>query len=388
MEKIVKSVKNGTPIYVKPYKEPKVWGIGGIGEYWYGSEKGDKSSIGVIGKNSVPLDKLVNAIPVELLGEKVFKKYGIFLPLVKVLTPAGRLSVQFHDAKNELWVVTGIHKEITGNKPDLIVGFSPIALKKHRGNILKEYLKALEVYGDRLNALISLMEEKGHRVTLSLSGNVISAAEKVKDEDPAIGELLGGLLSAGEKLDGFYHHVSVKVGDVIPVPKGTLHALGPGIEVVEPQIPGPTQSLEDGATYPVRYNFPAHPASTAKKSLDLDRVMEINTAEWKKGEIEVIYDKDQVSIGRMPGKFEDKGMQVNRISMNKGARLVFDGLKSYHIFVVVSGDAALEGLDEEKYSIPKAVPGGEMLLVPACIGGFEVIAGANTELLDIFTPIS
>ncbi|MBF0217106.1 MAG: hypothetical protein HQL30_08950 [Candidatus Omnitrophica bacterium] len=387
MEKIIKSVKNGTPIYIKPYKEPKVWGIGGIGEYWYGAEKGEKSSLGVIGKNSVPLDMLLKAIPHELLGEKVFKKYGIFLPLVKILTPAGRLSVQFHDAKNELWVVTGIHKEITGNKPDLIVGFSPKALKKHKGNIRKEYLKALEVYGDSLNALISSMEEKGMRVTLSLSGNAIKAAENVKDEDPGIKKLLGALKSAGEKLDGFYHHVRVRIGDVIPVPKGTLHALGPGIEVVEPQIPGPTQSLEDGATYPVRYNFPAHPAATAKKPLDLDRVGEINISEWKKGEIETIFDKDQVSVGRMPGKFEEKGMQVNRISMNKGSRLVFDGLKTYHIYVVVSGNAALQGLDEEKYNIPKAVPGGEMLLVPACIGGFEVLSGANTELLDIFTPV-
>ncbi len=59
------------------------------------------------------------------------------------------------------------------------------------------------------------------------------------------------------------------------MPSGTLHAMGPGVYVIEPQISGPTQSLEDGTTYPVRYYFPGYQREGALKSLDIDRVGEM-----------------------------------------------------------------------------------------------------------------
>jgi len=383
---MIELIKNGSPLYIKPYLEKKVWGASGIGEYWYGAESGEKSSMGVIEESSMPMDRLLNGSSNELLGRQVVERFGKFLPLVKILTPKARLSVQFHDKKNELWVVTDIDREAAGPNPCLIAGFSPSMIDKFGDNIKEEYKKALNDYGKLLNELIVYLEESGFKKELMETGNVIEAAMVLKEKDAVIGDKLGSLLKAEKALDSFYNHVSVDIGDVIPVPQGTLHALGRGINIVEPQIPGPTQSLEDGATYPVRYYFPDHPCKSGKKKLDLDRIGEISTKKWDKGRIDVIEGHGKLSVERLPGGFEEKGMQVNRIMIPAAGRYTSGNLKSYHTLVVIKGKADLVVM-EKRYSIPKAGPGSLMLLVPASSGVFSISAGADSQVLDTFTPV-
>jgi len=387
VDKIIEVVRKGAPIYLKPYAEPKVWGAGGIGEYWYGAEPGKKSSTVVIDEWRVRMVELVNSIPEEVLGKNVVKSFGKTLPLVKILTPKARLSVQFHDAKNELWVVTGIDDAIVSGFPRIIIGFNKEKIGKYGDKVKDRYKCALEIYGHALNALISELEKGGHGSILNETRDVIIAAESVKAGNAAVQGLLEALLEAGRTLDGFYNYVEVRVGDVIPVPRGTLHALGPGIEVVEPQIPGPTQSLEDGSTYPVRYYFPGYPASGSGKKLDLDRINEMNTTVWETKKPAVIVTDNGVKIERLPGGFEDKGMEVDRIAMEGGRELKYNGIKSYHTLAVITGSAAatVKGQD---YDIPRAVPGGEMMLITSCAENFKIRAKKNTLILDTFTPIS
>ncbi len=130
LEKVINDTIQGLPIYIHPYRQLKVWGVKGIGEYWYGAEAGEKSSTVRVGEDAVRLADIVKAIPEKVLGKKVIERFGKTLPLVKILTPKTRLSVQFHDTKNELWIVTGIDKSIAGEKPALSVGFSLEAVKK------------------------------------------------------------------------------------------------------------------------------------------------------------------------------------------------------------------------------------------------------------------
>ncbi len=386
---IVKAVKEGSsPVYIMPYREKKVWGVQGIGEYWYGAEKGEKSSVAQINDEVLSMDKLMDAAAVELIGKEVINKFGNMLPLTKILTPNNRLSVQFHDSKNELWVVTGIDKDIVGDNPYIILGFSPASVEKYSKDVGFAYRKALEIYGERLNVLIDKMEGKGYLDTFIKEKDVFKAAEKLKDKDEDVASLLEYLVHASSELDWFYAKRTVEIGDVIPVPSGTLHALGSGIQVLEPQIPGPTQSMEDGATYPVRYAFPGHSRETASKVLDLDRVEEIIPSVAGNVCPDIIERTDKVTVEKLPGGFEDKGMEVRRITMVKGSEILISGSFSDHLLAIVNNDGkAMLVFDNKDFSINRADPGESLMLVPSSIKDFKIRALEDVQIIDTFTPV-
>ena len=166
MKEIIEKIKHGAPIYVKPYEEPKVWGVNGIGEFWYGAEDGEKSSTARVEKLQAALVDIVKEVPEDVLGKEVIEKFGKNLPLVKILTPKGRLSVQFHDAKNELWIITGIDKSVAWEVPSVILGFSSESVEMYGDQILDKYKDALIAYGDALNSLIDVLIENGFEEVL------------------------------------------------------------------------------------------------------------------------------------------------------------------------------------------------------------------------------
>ncbi|MGD2278654.1 MAG: hypothetical protein PVH45_01000 [Candidatus Omnitrophota bacterium] len=385
MNKVLEAVRNGNPLYVIPYKEHKVWGVGGIGEYWYGAETGGKSSLAKAGDETVPLVDIVSFAPEDFLGKEVVARFGMKLPLVKILTPKGRLSVQFHDKKNELWVVTGIDEASARGEAKIVLGFHINAIRNYGANVGWRYKEALEKYGSALNALIDLMEYKGHKDLLKEKGNVISAAREIDDAE--VQKYLKDLNSSGYELESFYNYRPVKIGDVIPISSGTLHALGPGVEVVEPQIPGPTQSMEDGATYPVRYYFPGYERGGVKKELDIFRAGEINADVPREEEPETIHRTDSATIERLPGRFESKGLEVHRITIVPlGGELKVTESRSFHNFVAVSGQAALYA-GEKRFEMPKAIAGGEMMILPATSSDFKIVAEEpGTQVIDTFSP--
>ncbi|MCK4423877.1 MAG: hypothetical protein KAV18_07400, partial [Candidatus Omnitrophica bacterium] len=133
--RIRQALKEGHPVYLSPYHDPRVWGVGGIGEYWYGAEVGQKSSMAIIEKDSAPLVDIFNKITEDILGKKAAPKLDNILPLVKILTPKSRLSVQFHDTKNELWIITGIDKTLAQGRAELIIGFSPTVIEKYKDKV-------------------------------------------------------------------------------------------------------------------------------------------------------------------------------------------------------------------------------------------------------------
>ncbi|KJJ85202.1 hypothetical protein OMAG_000914 [Candidatus Omnitrophus magneticus] len=384
IDSITASIKKGSPIYITPYKEPKVWGVKDIGEYWYGAEKGNKSSTAHIDGQFIPMAELIEKIPSEILGVEVIKKFGCFLPLVKILTPKSRLSVQFHDAKDELWIVTGIDAAIAKSGAKLIIGFNPELLKQYGGEIKDKYLASLEKYGKSLNILIDEMESCFKNI-LNETKDVFKAAKIVCEKNEKIKKIFHQVRADRKMVDNFYNYLEVKAGDVIPVPKGTLHALGAGIEIIEPQIPGPTQSLEDGETYPVRYYFPFYPREGASKKLDLDRVGEMSAEVWDKGREDILFNEDGVKIERMPGGFESKGLAVHRVNLDKGKTLSYNNTTSYHIFVAVTGSAKIL-INSQIYDIPKATADGKMLIIPAVNTEYKILAEEFVQFIDTFTP--
>ena len=385
-EKIIRAITMGEAGYVRPYKEPKVWGVRGIGEYWYGAGGAGKDSQVVIGKEVTSMSEIIKCVPEEFLGKEVVRKFGRRLPLVKILTPKGRLSVQFHDTKNELWIVTGVDKTLTGENPSIILGFSPKMIEKYGEKVKEKYREVLERYGEALNVLIDELESKGHKELLTRMGSVVTAARKVEPARGEIKEKLDVFIQVEKDLEEFYNYHPVTEGDVVPVPAGTLHALCAGLEVVEPQIAGLTQSLEDGATYPVRYYFPGYERPLAQKKLDLDRIGEMNAEIIHISLPEVVYRDNKYVIERLPGKFEDKGLEVRRITLEKGAHLEVKDIMSFHNFVAVIGTAKIL-IAGEAYRIPNAAAGGEMLIVPASAGNYRIESVDGARIIDTFTPV-
>jgi len=387
-EKILKIPCYPKPFYIEPYKEPKIWGVGGIGEYWYGAEDANKSSMTVFGNATYSLREIISYNPESFLGEKVVARFGKQLPLVKILTPRSRLSVQFHDSKNELWIITEIDRRVAGESPWIILGFSQESADLYGKNVIKQYKKSLLAYGDALNNLINLMINRGNRDLLDTKKDVMLAAiEAVQSRQGSkeTAKTLDKLKIARKNLDMFYNMHYVEIGDVVPIPKGTLHALGPGIQAIEPQISGPTLSLEDGATYPIRYAFPAYLRKEAERILDIDRAGEMNSDVVEKVFPELIQKTDHVVIERLPGGFEDQGLEVHRLRLEKGAELQ-QTITSFHYLAVTHGLASVV-INDEKYEIPRALPGGNMLLVPASIGSYTIVAIENTQIIDTFTPV-
>ena len=382
--RIIAAAGAGDPLYLIPHEESKVWGVNGTGEYWYGAESGEKSSIARVGEDTAPMCDIVADAPNDVLGEKSIERFGRMFPLVKILSPKDRLSVQFHDAKNELWIVMGINKSAAGKNPSIIVGFSSKAIERYGADTIKQYGTILVKYGDALNALIKLLEEQGHASLMDKEKNVIKAAEKA-GKNSSISNAVKQLKTLRDDLEVFYNYRAVEIGEVIPIRAGTLHALGPGIMVLEPQIPGPTQSLEDGATYPVRYYFPGHKRRGAMKKLDLDRTGEL-TPDAAPGDIsEMIEDKNGVVVERLPGNFEEKGLAVYRITMNAERAEYLPHPGVLHCIVALRGKVTAE-VNGEKFSIPEARPGGEMLVIPAASVGLKITACGAAQIIDTFIP--
>ncbi len=257
---------------------------------------------------------------------------------------------------------------------------------KYGKDVTSRYRLALEKYGKPLNALIDAMEKKGFGSILDKEKDAVKAAAKAAGKDREIKAALSKLNGARSELEKFYNYRPVKVGDVIPVPAGTLHALGPGVEIVEPQIPGPTQSLEDGATYPVRYYFPGYKREGASRELDVARAIEMRPEVVKERLPEIISDEKNVKIERLPGGFEKKGLEVRRITFAKSAELRISPLESFHNLTAVSGDVVVV-VKGKKYILPVASAASEMLIIPASSGSFTLRTSKKAQVIDTFTPV-
>ncbi|MCK5451199.1 MAG: hypothetical protein KAI70_05495, partial [Candidatus Omnitrophica bacterium] len=148
----------------------------------------------------------------------------------------------------------------------------------------------------------------------------------------------------------------------------------------------PTQSLEDGETYPVRYYFPEYKRAGAQKKLDLDRIGEMKASLPSKTSSFVIEANEKYTIEQLPGGFGDKGLEVNRIILKAGAELNLSDISSFHNLVSVEGKAEVVTRDG-CFEVPKALSGGKMLIVPAAAVTFTIKAHTKCRIIDTFTPV-
>jgi mannose-6-phosphate isomerase len=158
------------PLKFKPILKDKIWGGSGLrdvlgknasgkaGESWEISSVTDEVSVvenGFLAGNN--LEELVEVYMGDLVGEKIYEKYGLVFPLlIKFIDASDFLSIQVHPddglaktrhnsfGKTEMWYI------VDSKGGELITGFNREMdkeqyLKHFKGGTLKEILKYVEV---------------------------------------------------------------------------------------------------------------------------------------------------------------------------------------------------------------------------------------------------
>lgn len=186
------------PFKFRPVYKKRAWGGEKIGnDYYYGVPKGNigeawllsgleddltEVSNGFLEENSV--NELTEVYMGELVGDKVYDKFGYEFPLlIKLIDAKERLSVQVHP-NNEL------------------------AAKRHNAYGKSELWYVLDVESD---AVLYLGFKKG------------TTKEKYLEA-----------LAKGE-IESLLNIVKVKSGDIYYIPSGTVHSIGAGITILEIQ---------------------------------------------------------------------------------------------------------------------------------------------------------
>ncbi|MEM7125789.1 MAG: type I phosphomannose isomerase catalytic subunit [Chloroflexota bacterium] len=172
---------------------------------------------------------------------------------------------------------------------------------------------------------------------------------------------------AEDKVDEWLHRVPVKSGDVIMVPAGSIHALGPGVIVAEIQQNSDT-------TYRI-YDWGRPRPIHVEQALDV-----------------LNFDLIEPNVLR-PAPLNNNGLRsenighcqyfhTERIMAPKGKTIegACDG-NTFEIWAVLSGEAKLHwsGTPVESKAI-------EWILLPAVLGNFAVEAMEDCTLLRVFTP--
>ncbi len=179
-------------------------------------------------------------------------------------------------------------------------------------------------------------------------------------------EAFAQAIEAGET-ERFLHRVAVKVGDVIFVPTGAIHALGPGIVIAEIQQNSDT-------TYRI-YDWGRPRPLHIQKALD---VLDFDLVEPDVFEPVVIPDAAVPTevIG------ECRYFRTARLRLAAGQSWAgnTDG-RTLEIWGVLSGGGTLQWSGEAVSLEPVS-----WVLVPAGLGEFRMTAVGNSELLRIITP--
>ena len=174
-------------------------------------------------------------------------------------------------------------------------------------------------------------------------------------------------IEAGET-ERYLHRVAVKRGDVIFVPTGAIHALGPGILVAEIQQNSDT-------TYRI-YDWGRPRPLHIQKALD---VLDFDLVE------PTPLQPTPIATAPIPTEVigESRYFRTERLKMAAGQSYAgnTDG-RTLEIWGVLEGEATLKWSAGE----PLTLPAVSWVLIPAGLGEFGVSAAQDATLLRVITP--
>lgn len=175
------------------------------------------------------------------------------------------------------------------------------------------------------------------------------------------------VIGADASFDGL-HRVPVKPGDVIFVPSGTVHALGPGIMVAEIQQNSDT-------TYRI-WDWGRPRPLHLEKALDV-----INFEQVQPGAATpaVLLDEEGLRVERL---VQCRYFETERITLPAGHEFygLCDG-STFEIWAVLQGAVTLSS-DAD----PLRLQAVQWVLLPAELGEFQISAEEDAVLLRVVTP--
>lgn len=180
---------------------------------------------------------------------------------------------------------------------------------------------------------------------------------------------------AEDRVEDVLHRVAVANGDVVFVPAGTVHALGPGLIVAEIQQNSDT-------TYRI-YDWGRVGTDGKPRALHIDRALDV--IDWTQAELPLAVPRIAPAAQRGVGVEEIAHcgyFHTERILI--GADRVYTGEctgESFEIWAVLSGSVRLDwagsGID---------LTGVSWVLLPASLGAYRLTAGKESMLLRVITP--
>lgn len=175
------------------------------------------------------------------------------------------------------------------------------------------------------------------------------------------------VIGTDASVDGL-HRVAVKPGDVIFVPSGTIHALGPGVMVAEIQQNSDT-------TYRI-WDWGRPRPLHLEKSLDVLNFDQVTPGPAKPA---VLLDEEGLRIERLVAC---QYFETERITLPAGNEFfgLCDG-STFEIWAVLQGRITLTS-----DAAPLTLQAVEWALLPAELGDYQIAAEEDAVLLRVTTP--
>jgi mannose-6-phosphate isomerase len=351
------------PLKFKPFFKDKIWGgdkikkilhrpvadMKNCGESWEISAIEDNVSVVANGffADDNDLNELIEVYMGELLGDKVYDKYGLGFPLlIKYIDATDDLSVQVHpddklaqerygmNGKTEMWYVIQADEGA-----GLYVGFQD-------GVTRDQYWDAVE------------------------SGTI-------------------------DQLLCFY---PVKKGDLFFIPAGTVHAIGKGVLLAEIQQPsdvtyrifdwnrvdeqGNSRELHVDEAFdaihfegePIQNESDASNAETSHESSSTTPADDTVKNTLPAGKIN--YEEKFNTTSKL---LRSDFFNLNEIYFEKPLKKTYTEIDSFIIYMCIEGHVHTF-TDDEQFELRT----GEVLLVPACISELNLIPEGKSRLLEVY----
>ena len=351
------------PLKFKPFFKEKIWGgekikkvlhrpVGNMdhcGESWEISAIEDNVSVvanGFLAEDN-DLNELIEVYMGDLLGDKVYDKYGLGFPLlIKYIDATDDLSVQVHpddklaqerydmNGKTEMWYVI---EAVEG--AGLYVGFKD-------GVTRDQYWDAVE---------------------------------------------------AGT-IDQLLHFYPVKKGDVFFIPAGTVHAIGKGVLLAEIQQPsdvtyrifdwnrvdeqGNSRELHvDEAFDAIHFEGESIQNESDASNVETPQSSSSSTPadDTEKNTLpagKISYDENFNTTTKI---LRSSFFNLNEIYFEKPLKKTYTEIDSFIIYMCIEGHVHAF-TDDEQFELRT----GEVMLVPACISELNLIPEGKSRLLEVY----